>query len=291
MRRAIIVCFLLTLCLFLFGCSRPEADVTLPATVPPTQPPTAAPTEAPTEPEPTTPTKPTEPEPTEAPTSPVIDMLKLIYNDDGTETPVDYTLLCVLPNPELNDLITWTVDVDESLVQLIKNEDYTITVNVNELCEEDTPYTLTASVVNAEGIRVYHSWHYILPKARDMAQIVKDAYALPLQGKLPYPATLTGKVTAIDKAWSEEYQNVTLIMKIEAAGSKSVRCCGLVGEGTKDIQVGDVITVTGTLQRYSYSIVEFDLGCKLYIPLEIEDDEETDEPVEEPSETPPPVNE
>ena len=282
---ALILCCLL--CLSFFGCSAPEVKAPTQPTAAPTEP-TITPTEAPTEPEPT---EPTEPEVTEAPTSPVIDMLKLIYSDDGTETPVDYTLLSVLPNPELNDLITWTVDVDESFVQLIVNEDYTVTVNVNELCEEDTPYTLTASVVNAEGIRVYHSWHYILPKARDMAQIVKDAYALPLQGKLPYPATLTGKVTAIDKAWSEDYQNVTLIMKIEAAGNKSVRCCGLVGEGTKDIQVGDVITVTGTLQRYAYTIVEFDLGCKLYVPIEIEDDEETGEPVEEPSETPPPVNE
>ncbi len=276
------IAFILCCLLFLsfFGCSAPEVKETpgqTQPTVTPTEP-TIAPTE-PTEPEPT---EPTEPEATEAPTSPVIDTLKLIYSHDGTETPVDYTLLSVLPNPELNDLITWTVDVDESFVQLIENEDYTVTVNINELCEEDIPYTLTASVVNADGIRVYHSWHYILPKARDMAEIVREAYALPLQGKLPYPATLTGKVTAIDKAWSEDYQNITLIMKIEAAGNKSVRCCGLVGEGTKDIQVGDVITVTGTLQRYSYSIVEFDLGCKLYIPLEIEE-EEPEEPTEEPA--------
>lgn len=250
------VCSLFCLCLF--GCSLAyQTETTLPAE---TQAPTVP---SVTEPVPTEPTQaPTEPEPTEPPTSPVIDFLIELYDPDGTVTAVDYERLSYLPLEGLNDLITWTVDAEENVVCLVPDEDDTITVDINELCPEDTNYTLTASVVNADGIRVYHSWVYTIPKARDMAEVLDEAYALSAREQLSYYATLTGKVVSIDKAWSEDYQNITLIMKVESAGNRSVRCYGLVGDGTESIQIGDVITVTGILQRYG-SIVEFDSGCTL----------------------------
>lgn len=245
-----LLCFLLTAC----GQAVPSPATEPPAATTPSTEPT--PTEIPTEPEIT------EPEPTEPPTSPVIDMIKQFYEPDGTVTSVDYNRLTFLPMEGLNYLITWTVDVDESLIQIVPNEDGTVTVDINELCGTETPYTLTASVVNEDGIRVYHSWNYILPQARDMAEVLDEAYALPAREQLSYYATLTGKIVSIDKAWSEDYQNITLIMKVEAAGNRSVRCYGLTGDGTESLKIGDVITVTGILQRYG-SIVEFDSGCKL----------------------------
>ena len=254
MRRIMLLYLCFLFCICLFGCSSVnQAETTLPAQ-----------TQAPTVPSVTepAPTEPTEPEPTEPPTSPVIDFLVDICEPDGTVTAMDYERLSYLPLEGLNDLITWTVDVDETVVRLIHNEDDTITIDINELCAEDTNYTLTASVVNADGIRAYHSWHYTVPQARDMAEVLDEAYALNAREQLSYYATLTGKVVSIDKAWSEDYQNITLIIQVEAAGNRSVRCYGLVGSGTEAIQIGDVITVTGILQRYG-SIVEFDSGCKL----------------------------
>lgn len=250
------ICFLFCICLF--GCSSAKQA----ETTPPAQ------TQVPTVPDITepAPTEPTEPEPTEPPTSPVIDFLIDICEPGGTVTSADYNRNSYLPIEGLNDLITWTLDADETVVRLIQNEDGTITVDINELCPSDTEYTLTASVVNADGIRVYHSWVYTVPQARDMAQILDEAYALNAGQQLSYYATLTGKVVSIDKTWSEDYRNITLIMKVESAGNRSVRCYCLTGSGTESIQIGDVITVTGILQRYG-SIVEFDLGCKLQIPF------------------------
>ena len=258
MRRMTLLFLCFLFCLNLFGCSSPnQEETTLPAE---TQAPTVPDV---TEPAPTEPTQAsTEPEPTDPPTSPVIDLLIELYEPDGSVTPVDYERMTYLPIEELNDLITWTVDADENVVRLVPNETETITVDINELCPEETSYTLTASVVNADGIRVYHSWVYTVPQARDMAQILDEAYALSAREQLPYYSTLTGKVVSIDKPWSEDYQSVTLIMKVESAGNRSVRCYGLVGKDTEAIQIGDVITVTGVLQKYG-SIVEFDSGCKL----------------------------
>lgn len=246
-------------------------DVTLPATVPVTEPPTG-PT-GPMEPAEPVPTElSTEPEPTEPATSPVLDILVQLYEPDGTVTPIDYERLSYLPLEGLNDLITWSVDVDPQQIAIVQNGNEAVTVDVNELCQEDMTYHLTASVVNADGIRVSHTWEYILPKARDMAEILDEAYNLPLRQQLSYYATLTGTITSIDKAWSEDYQNITLIMKVTSAGNRSVRCYSLVGEGTESLKIGDEITVTGILQRYG-NIVEFDSGCKLQKPFSIPEDE------------------
>ncbi len=234
-------------------------------TTPVTEPTEPVATEVPTEP-------PTEPEPTEPATCPVLDILKQLYEPDGTATPIDYERLSYLPTEGLNDLITWSVDVPPELVTVVIKNNETVIVDINELCQEDTPYHLTASVVNADGIRVSCSWEYILPKARDMAEILDEAYNLPARQQLPYYATLTGIVTSVDKAWSEDYQNITLIMKVPSAGNRSVRCYGLVGDGTEAIRIGDEITVTGILQRYG-SIVEFDSGCILQTSLSIPEEE------------------
>ena len=49
---------------------------------------------------------------------------------------------------------------------------------------------------------------------------------------------------------------------MEGCEDKPVRCYGLTGEGVKQLQLGDVITVTGVLKKYAGG-VEFDTGCTL----------------------------
>lgn len=252
--------YLLALLLCLTGCGqRVSPETAAPITQPVTQPitePVTEPTEMPTAP-------PTEPEPTEPPTSPVIDFLLQLYEPDGTVTPTNYNRLSYLPIEGLNDLITWSVEAEENLVRVVNNEDGSVTIDINELCPEDTAYRVTASVVNADGIRVSHTWQYVIPQARDMAAVLDEAYSLRLRQQLSYYATLTGQVTSIIKEWSEDYQDVTLIMSVPSAGNRQVRCYGLVGEGTELLQVGDTITVTGILKKYA-TIVEFDIGCTLH---------------------------
>ncbi len=241
-RFCFVICMALLLCL-LFGCGAPA--------VPPTEPPTAAPT-----------APPTEPPVTEPPPSPGMDMLLTIYGAKDLSSPVDYKLINFLQLDGINYFIHWSSDVEESLVSIVNNEDGTATVNINELCSEDTPYTLTAKIATADGQWVTHQWECILPKALDPATVLAEAHSLEHGKRLSYSATLVGKVTSIIKNFDEDYESVTLTFRITDGNNEAVRCYGLTGQGIDTLEVGDVIAVTGYLQNYG-SVVEFDSGCVL----------------------------
>lgn len=247
--------YLLMLCILtglLCSCStvQPE-NTTLPGVIPtaPTQPHvTQPPTEPPTEPPPMN---------TES-----IDFLKLLYKDEILVTPIDYFLVDVFPVGNVTYKVVWTTDAPEDAITLIPNDDGTVAVDVNEAWPDELTYTLTASIATAEGYRLTHSWTRILPQAQDMVAIVEEAYALKHGHRMDHPVTLTGKITSVDKEWSEDYQNITVTIVVEGCERKPIRCYSLTGEGAKDLKRGDIITVTGVLQSYS-SRVEFDIGCKL----------------------------
>jgi len=191
-----------------------------------------------------------------------IDFLKLLYQDDNTVTSADYFLLDVIVVDDSIYKIVWTTDAEEDVVKIIPNEDGTVKVDINEFCPEETQYVLTASIATAEGYRLTHSWTHTIPKGKDMVTIVEEAYDLKKGEKLPYPVTLTGTIVSIEKEWSDDYQNITVTIKVEGCERKPIRCYCLKGEGAKDLKKGDVITVTGILQNYS-SRVEFDSSCTL----------------------------
>lgn len=255
MQKSLLRVFLLLflLCTALCGCTNlPQQTTTVPpvttvpvTTVPPTEPPTTA---APTEPVPVN---------TES-----MDFLKLLYAQEHTVTSADYTLVDVIVVEDSIYKIVWTADVDEDIVKIIPNDNGTVTVDINEFCAEDTDYALTASIATAEGYRLTHSWSHTIPKGKDMVTIVEEAYALRKGEKLPYPATLTGTVISIEKEWSDDYQNITVTIAVAGCERRPIRCYCLKGEDAKNLQKGDVITVTGILQNYS-SRIEFDSGCTL----------------------------
>ncbi len=60
--------------------------------------------------------------------------------------------------------------------------------------------------------------------------------------------TFTGQIVSVDDAYSAQFGNVTVTIKI---GEKTFKCYRLAGEGADVIKVGDVITVTGKLQNYN----------------------------------------
>lgn len=226
-------------------------------------------------------------EPTEPPTETVpmntapIEFLMLLYPNDNTVTAVDYILLDLFQGDDGNFYkVVWTTDVSEDVVRIVPNDDGTVTVDINELCPKDTPYTLTASIATAEGYRLTHNWHHTVPQVADMVAIVEKAYALKNGQRLPGMYTLTGTITSIEKEWSDDYKNITVTIRVEGCENMPIRCYGLTGTGAQDLKRGDVITVTGSLQNYSNRI-EFDLGCKLDLP---------DLPSTEPEDTTPTEN-
>ena len=93
----------------------------------------------------------------------------------------------------------------------------------------------------------------------DQKALLKAAYELAEGAAMDYPAVVTGTVTEIPTAWSEEYGNITVNMEFDG---KVFQCYRLKGEGAKDLAVGDTITVAGIIKNYK-GLIEFDAGCLL----------------------------
>ncbi len=194
-----------------------------------------------------------------------IDYLKGYYTDSGTETPIAYTRFGIVRVAGVPYDVVWTTNVSEDLVKIVKNEDGTVTVQVNEEATEATEYTLTATVTDANGNTATHTWSYTLPKGQDMLAVVDAAYALENGDSLPYESRLKGKVTEITAIYSEDYQNVSVVIAVEGAEDKPITCYRMkataaTAEQIKNVCVGNIITVTGTLKNYNGTI-EFDAGC------------------------------
>ncbi len=93
----------------------------------------------------------------------------------------------------------------------------------------------------------------------DQKALLKAAFALGDGASMDYPAVLTGVISEIPSAWSDEYGNITVNLDFDG---QIVQCYRLSGEGAKDLKVGDTITVAGIIKNYK-GLIEFDKGCKL----------------------------
>jgi DNA/RNA endonuclease YhcR with UshA esterase domain len=93
----------------------------------------------------------------------------------------------------------------------------------------------------------------------DQKALLKAAFSLADGASLDYPAVVTGVITEIPSAWSDEYGNITVNMEFDG---NILQCYRLSGEGAKDLAVGDTITVAGMIKNYK-GLIEFDKGCKL----------------------------
>ncbi len=93
-------------------------------------------------------------------------------------------------------------------------------------------------------------------------EIVKAAYALEAGATLDGTYTLTGVITSIDTAYSEQYGNVSVVIQVGNMADKPILCYRMKGNGADTIKSGDTITVTGTLTNYNGTI-EFKANCSL----------------------------
>ncbi len=93
----------------------------------------------------------------------------------------------------------------------------------------------------------------------DQSATLKAAFALAEGAAMDYPTVLTGVISEIPTAWSDEYQNITVNLDFDG---QILQCYRLTGEGAKDLAVGDKITVAGIIKNYK-GLIEFDKGCKL----------------------------
>ena len=189
--------------------------------------------------------------------------LKTIYKEVEESTPIDFQRVAAVRIGLDSFDITWSANVAEDLVKIVESNGM-VTIDVNEENPEDVPYVLTATISDAAGNTKELSWNHFLPAAiiGDFSEILDMAYALEDGESLPNACTLTGIISTINTAWSDDYQNITVTIVMEGCEDKPVMCYRLKGEGAKDLAPGDQITVTGTIKNYKGTI-EFDAGCTL----------------------------
>ena len=100
-------------------------------------------------------------------------------------------------------------------------------------------------------------------------EIVNAAYELELGAILSggHTYTLTGVITEIPSPWDDGYGNITVVIVVGDMTDKPIECFRLKGEGAKNLEVGNTITVSGQILKYDNKTetgkVEFNTGCTL----------------------------
>ncbi len=202
--------------------------------------------------------------------------IRTVYKNAAELTGKDFDRIGRVPMGTDIYTVTWTASVGEDLVKFVVAENGKVTVDVNEDCDADTPYTLTAVVTAPDGTASEPlTWNHILPAGADVdgltyAQIVDMGYALADGTALEDTYRLFGTITAIDSPWSDEYKNITVIIQVGNLTDKPIMCYRLSGEGAETLAVGDQITVEGIIKNYKGTI-EFDKGCVLLGKQEVVD--------------------
>lgn len=187
--------------------------------------------------------------------------------DKLTQTAEDYEVPAQLMIDGVAYPLTWSVDTDA--IQITPAEDGKYLVDIDETNPKDLVYTLTATVTAPDGSTLDVPYERMVPAAvLDMsyADIVAAAYALDTDTAMSKAQRLFGKVVSVDTAWSDEYQNITVTIVCDGKEERPIQCYRLVGEGAKELAVGDEIAVFGTIKNYKGTI-EFDKGCVL-VPVD-----------------------
>lgn len=123
--------------------------------------------------------------------------------------------------------------------------------------------TVEGILKNYKGTIEFDSGCVLVPAASvNSIRAAVKGYALEEGLAATGESTMTGVISAINTAWSDDYQNITVTIVPGNLEDYAVQCYRLKGDGAKDLAVGDTITVTGTLKNYKGTI-EFDSGCQL----------------------------
>ena len=154
--------------------------------------------------------------------------------------------------------ITVNLDIDGQIVQCyrLKGE------GAKEIAVGDT-ITVAGIIKNYKGTIEFDQGCVMVPN--ELYHSVKNAlsgYKLQDGEAQETAKTITGVISTIDTAWSDEYKNITVTILVAGLENYPIMCYRLAGEGAESLAVGDTITVTGILKNYKGTI-EFDAGCTL----------------------------
>jgi len=187
--------------------------------------------------------------------------INLMYKNKPASTPKDYELVGSVPGDGETYTVEWTTDSDT--ITVTREENGMVKIDVNEDNPKAVEYKLTATLKDAAGNEASISFDRFVPAAINLdimteEEIVEVAYGLEDGATLPALTALTGTVVAIPSAYSDQYDNITVNIQVGDLADKPIQCYRLVGGSS--LEVGDEITVVGTIKNYKGTI-EFDKGC------------------------------
>ncbi len=90
-------------------------------------------------------------------------------------------------------------------------------------------------------------------------KILAAAKKLKNGESLQKDVTLTGEVLDVETAYSAEYDNITVNIRVNGT---DIKCYRMKGNGIDKIQPGDKVTVMGKIKNFN-GIIEFDTGCQM----------------------------
>ena len=187
--------------------------------------------------------------------------INLMYKKKPASTPKDYELIGSVPGDTETYTVEWTTDSDT--IAVTRLDSGMVKIDVDENNPKELNYKLTATVKDAAGNEASISFDRFVPAAINLdvmteEEIVEVAYGLDDGAALPAPTVLTGTIVAIPSAYSDQYDNITVNIQVGDLADKPIQCYRLVGGSS--LQIGDEITVLGTIKNYKGTI-EFDKGC------------------------------
>ena len=153
--------------------------------------------------------------------------------------------------------IEWSTDTPYVVAE--PKGDHIVLINIAEDAPEETIYNLIAVVSDGKD-KITLAMPKILPQGStdpSLEEIVLAAYQLADGENLPKEVRLAGFIVDIPTAYSEQYGNITVNIKVMAMAENIIQCYRLSGAGCADLKVGDLITVEGKIKNYKGTI-EFD---------------------------------
>ena len=134
----------------------------------------------------------------------LVDARDYLYNQykefDGKATPADFNRVGAVMINGTKYPIEWTVEVktegQSESVKVVKNEDGTVTVDVDEKAAVEISYDLTATISNAKGKTITVTFHHTVPQWRELTwaeyMATEKGQAVVIKGRV---ASISSKST------------------------------------------------------------------------------------------------
>ena len=204
--------------------------------------------------------------------------------EDQAKLPA-FTALCgdivAIPSPYSEDYGNITVNIQVGDLTDQPIQCYRLKGEGAADLKEGDHIAVFGLIKNYKGTIEFDAGCVLIPEAScESARVAGFAYLLEDGAAMTHESTITGVITAIPSAYSEDYGNIIVNIDVPGLEGYTVQCYRLTGEGAATLAEGDTITVTGTLKNYKGTI-EFDKGCVIDAVVKAAAEEEAPAPEEE----------